>query len=146
MQTLTVDFLKYQKLKEENYFHKLGKVVNVVGLTVESAGPDAKLGDICSIFPEGEDAKPVMAEVVGFKDKKTLLMPYEAVDGIGLNCLVQNLGIPLSVEVSDNMLGRTLDGLGRRCRGAGIIRLRRCRRTLCTERLSTRYLRWASRR
>ena len=113
VQTLTVDFSKYQKLKEENYFHKLGKVVNVVGLTVESAGPDARLGDICSIFPEGEDARPVMAEVVGFKDKKTLLMPYEAVEGIGLNCLVQNLGVPLSVEVSDDMLGRTLDGLGR---------------------------------
>lgn len=113
MQTLTVDFSKYQKLKEDNYFHKLGKVVNVVGLTVESAGPDARLGDICSIFPEGEEAKPVMAEVVGFKDKKTLLMPYEAVEGIGLNCLVQNMGVPLSVEVSDDMLGRTLDGLGR---------------------------------
>lgn len=113
VQTLTVDFSKYQKLKEENYFHKLGKVVNVVGLTVESTGPDARLGDICSIFPEGEDARPVMAEVVGFKDKKTLLMPYEAVEGIGLNCLVQNLGVPLSVEVSDDMLGRTLDGLGR---------------------------------
>ncbi|MDE6128934.1 MAG: flagellum-specific ATP synthase FliI, partial [Lachnospiraceae bacterium] len=96
VQTITVDFSKYQKLKEENYFHKLGKVVNVVGLTVESAGPDARLGDICSIFPEGEEAKPVMAEVVGFKDKKTLLMPYEAVDGIGLNCLVQNMGVPLS--------------------------------------------------
>lgn len=113
VQTLTVDFSKYQKLKEDNYFHKLGKVVNVVGLTVESAGPDARLGDICSIFPEGEEAKPVMAEVVGFKDKKTLLMPYEAVEGIGLNCLVQNMGVPLSVEVSDDMLGRTLDGLGR---------------------------------
>ena len=118
MQTITVDFSKYQKLKEENYFHKLGKVVNVVGLTVESAGPDARLGDICSIFPEGEEAKPVMAEVVGFKDKKTLLMPYEAVDGIGLNCLVQNMGVPLSVEVSDDMLGRTLDGLGRPTDGA----------------------------
>lgn len=118
VQTITVDFSKYQKLKEENYFHKLGKVVNVVGLTVESAGPDARLGDICSIFPEGEEAKPVMAEVVGFKDKKTLLMPYEAVDGIGLNCLVQNMGVPLSVEVSDDMLGRTLDGLGRPTDGA----------------------------
>ena len=122
VQTLTVDFSKYQKLKEESYFHKLGKVVNVVGLTVESAGPDARLGDICSIFPEGEDAKPVMAEVVGFKDQKTLLMPYEAVEGIGLNCLVQNQGVPLSVEVSDDMLGRTLDGLGRPTDGTPLSR------------------------
>ncbi len=110
---VTVDFAKYRKLREGTYFHKLGKVVNVVGLTVESAGPDAKLGDLCEIFPEDETLKPILAEVVGFKDKKTLLMPYEATDGIGLNCMVQNLGRPLSVKVCDDMLGKTLDGLGR---------------------------------
>ena len=38
------------------FFLKMGKVVNVVGLTIESAGPDARLGDVCEIFPEGEDA------------------------------------------------------------------------------------------
>lgn len=113
MRKVTVDFAKYRKLREATYFHKLGKVVNVVGLTVESAGPDAKLGDLCEIFPEDERLKPILAEVVGFKDKKTLLMPYEATDGIGLNCMVQNLGRPLSVKVCDDMLGKTLDGLGR---------------------------------
>lgn len=113
MRKVTVDFAKYRKLREGTYFHKLGKVVNVVGLTVESAGPDAKLGDLCEIFPEDERLKPILAEVVGFKDKKTLLMPYEATDGIGLNCMVQNLGRPLSVKVCDDMLGKTLDGLGR---------------------------------
>lgn len=113
MRKVAVDFAKYGKLREGTYYRKLGKVVNVVGLTVESAGPDAKLGDLCEIHPEDESLKPILAEVVGFKDKKTLLMPYEATDGIGLNCLVRNLGIPLSVRVSEDMLGRTLDGLGR---------------------------------
>lgn len=112
MQTVKINFEKYKKLKEGTYYHKLGKVVNVVGLTIESVGPDARLGDLCEIFPEGEGLKPVKAEVVGFKDKKTLLMPYESTEGIGLNCIVQNMGMPLSVEVSDDMLGRTLDGLG----------------------------------
>lgn len=112
MRTVTVDFEKYLKVKEDTFFHKLGKVVNVVGLTIESAGPDAKLGDLCEIFPEG-DAKPIVAEVVGFKDRKTLLMPCEPVEGIGLNCLVRNTDMPLTVEVCDELLGRTLDGLGR---------------------------------
>lgn len=120
MRAVTVDFTKYGKLREGTYFHKLGKVVNVVGLTVESAGPDARLGDLCEIFPEDENLKPILAEVVGFKDKKTLLMPYEAVDGIGLNCLVQNMGRPLSVKVCDDMLGKTLDGLGRPTTGGPI--------------------------
>ena len=114
MQAVSVNLSKYTKLKEQSYFRKLGKVVNVVGLTIESVGPDAKLGDLCRIIPEGEGKqKPIMAEVVGFKDKKTLLMPYDATDGIGLGCVVENSGYPLRVIVSDALLGKTLDGLGR---------------------------------
>ncbi|MBD5459572.1 MAG: flagellar protein export ATPase FliI [Lachnospiraceae bacterium] len=110
---MNVDFSKYSKIAEQSFFSKLGKVVNVVGLTIESAGPDARLGDICQIFPEDESARPIMAEVVGFKDNKTLLMPYESVDGIGAGCRVRNTGSPLFVEVSDGLLGMSLDGLGR---------------------------------
>ena len=83
-----IDFEKYNKLADKTFYRKLGKVVNVVGLTIESAGPDSKLGDLCRILPETEGAKPIMAEVVGFRDKKTLLMPYDSVDGIGLGCVV----------------------------------------------------------
>lgn len=100
----------------------MGKVINVVGLTIESAGPDAKLGDLCMIFPEGESAKPIMAEVVGFKDSKTLLMPYEPVDGIGSGCKVLGTGSPLFVEVSDALLGSTLDGLGRPTDGREVVK------------------------
>jgi len=107
----TIDFSKYYKVNEKILFRKLGKVVNVVGLTIESAGPDAKLGDLCKILPEGE-LPPIMAEVVGFKDNKTLLMPYDSVDGIGLGCIVENTGAPLMVYVSDKMLGKTLNGMG----------------------------------
>ncbi len=83
----------------------------------------AKLGDICEIFPKGagrgqrqgreeSQAGPILAEVVGFKDKKTLLMPYDSVDGIGLGCIVENTGNPLQVTVSDSLLGKALDGMG----------------------------------
>ena len=76
-----IDFEKYNKMAEKSFYRKLGKVVNVVGLTIESAGPDSKLGDLCRILPDAEGARPIMAEVVGFRDKKTLLMPYDSVDG-----------------------------------------------------------------
>jgi flagellum-specific ATP synthase len=111
----SVNLQKYSKIKEGTFYKKLGKVVNVVGLTIESAGPDAKLGDMCRILPEsdGEKLPPIMAEVVGFKDKKTLLMPYDSTDGIGLGCVVENTGFPLRVNVSDALLGKTVDGLGR---------------------------------
>ena len=123
MRQITVDFAKYDGLSEEAFYKKKGKVVNVVGLTIESAGPDAKLGDICEIFPKGagrgqrqgreeSQAGPILAEVVGFKDRKTLLMPYDSVDGIGLGCIVENTGNPLQVTVSDSLLGKALDGMG----------------------------------
>lgn len=113
MDARKIDFSKYSKITEQQFFRKLGKVVNVVGLTIESAGPDAKLGELCQIFPGDEKTKPIMAEVVGFKDGKTLLMPYENVDGIGSGCRVLGTGSPLFVEVSEELLGCTLDGLGR---------------------------------
>lgn len=108
-----INLRKYIKLTEKSFYKKLGKVMNVVGLTIESIGPDAKLSDLCKIYLEGEDEKSVMAEVVGFKDGKILLMPYESVDGIGLGCMVENIGYPLSVQVGEELLGKTLDGLGR---------------------------------
>jgi len=109
---VNVDFQKYNKIMDQTLYKKKGRVVNVVGLTIESAGPDAKLGDICEILSEGEERHAIPAEVVGFKDRKTLLMPYGSVEGIGAGCLVENTGLPLQVAVGDGLLGRTLDGLG----------------------------------
>ena len=113
MQRASINLEKYNRVMEQSFVRRLGRVVNVVGLTIESAGPDAKLGDVCKIIPQGEGAVSVMAEVVGFKDKKTLLMPYDSVDGIGLGSIVENTGNPLRVLVGDSLLGKTLDGLGR---------------------------------
>ena len=108
-----IHFEKYEKIAEESFFAKKGKIVNVVGLSIESAGPDSKLGDVCYIYPEDKTKKPIMAEVVGFKEGKTQLMPYDLTDGIGIGNIVENTGYPLSVKVSDELLGMTLDGLGR---------------------------------
>lgn len=110
-----IDFAKYIKVIDEPLFKYMGKVVNVVGLTIESAGPAAKLGDICKVYPVSKDgnAQPALAEVVGFKEGKNLLMPYQNVEGIGPGSSVENTGEPLMVQVDESLLGHTLDGLGR---------------------------------
>lgn len=113
MRTEGINFKKYNKVLDAPLFVKKGKVINVVGLTIESAGPDARIGDICELLPDEEGAESVMAEVVGFKDRKTLLMPYDSMDGVGNGCIVRNTGELLSVQVSGEMLGKVLDGLGR---------------------------------
>ena len=112
MTTKKLDLEKYRAVEEQTFFRKLGKVVNVVGLTIESVGPDARLGDVCRIVPDTEETEPVLAEVVGFRDTRTLLMPLDQVEGIRLGCSVENTGYPLTVTVSEELLGKTVNGLG----------------------------------
>lgn len=102
---------KYQHLAQESFYDKLGKVSKIVGLTIESIGPDAKLNDLCKIY-SADRSQTLFAEVVGFRDSRVLLMPFDNVDGIGPGCIVENTEHPLSVKVGDNILGKTLDGLG----------------------------------
>ena len=98
-----IQFDKYRSVSTDDLFKVRGKVVNVVGLTIESAGPSAKLGDICMIYPSAANAgsKPALAEVVGFRNGRNLLMPYEDVEGIGPGSSVENTGAPLKVRWMD---------------------------------------------
>ncbi len=47
---MAYNFDKYLQLTERTYFKRMGKVVKIVGLTIESVGPDAKLNDLCRII------------------------------------------------------------------------------------------------
>ena len=107
---LSIDLEKYEALLDKSYEKRLGKVVKVVGLTIESIGPDAKLNDLCQIICKNQQI--VNAEVVGFRDDRVLLMPFDNVEGVGLGSRVENTGLPLKVMVGDELLGKTLDGLG----------------------------------
>ncbi len=110
---MAYNFDKYLQLTERTYFKRMGKVVKIVGLTIESVGPDAKLNDLCRIIIDEGKNLSVMAEVVGFRDSRLLLMPFESVEGLGVGCTVENTGHPLSVSVGDDLLGHLLDGIGR---------------------------------
>ena len=104
---------KYLKLLDGQYYKCFGKVVKVVGLTIESVGPEARLNDLCKIYLEETQTQYVMAEVVGFHDSHLILMPFEDVEGVGVGCIVENTGHPLSISVGNELLGHTVDGIGR---------------------------------
>lgn len=104
---------KYLQLLDRKYYNSYGKVSTVVGLTIESLGPEARLSDLCRIYLDKDMEEYVMAEVVGFRDSRLILMPVDRVDGVGVGCIVENTGHPLSVLVGDEVLGHTLDGIGR---------------------------------
>ena len=105
----TEDFLR---LRERSYVKKYGKVVKIVGLTIESIGPEAKLGDVC-LISSADKSRQISAEVVGFRDNRVLLTPYEEVSGIGIGDSVELCSEALKVPVGEELLGMALDGLGR---------------------------------
>jgi flagellum-specific ATP synthase len=104
-------FEKYYSLLDKSYIKHLGKVVKIVGLTIESIGPASRLNDMCKII-SADGRSEIFAEVVGFRDDRVLLMPFDQVEGVGLGSRVENVGESLRVPVGEELLGNILDGLG----------------------------------
>ena len=87
-----------------------GSVDRVSGVIVEAAGIPAAVGELCRI--DRGTAGPIVAEVVGFRGTRTLLMPHGSVEGIAPQQEVTALGTPFTVAVDDALLGRVVDGFG----------------------------------
>jgi len=116
-----VNFQKYHEVLEKtNLIEYIGKVTKVVGLTIESAGPETRVGELCRIINPRDDQE-VLAEVVGFRDNHVLLMPLGEMTGIGPGNQVIATGAELQVRVGHGLLGRVLDGLGNPIDGKGNI-------------------------
>jgi len=112
MTKLNLDLDRYRDhLKNVDPVRINGKVTQVIGLTVESQGPDASIGDLCYIYPT-KMSKPLKAEVVGFRENKVILMPLGDLHSISPGCDVVGTGKPLTVQVGSELLGKVLDGLG----------------------------------
>jgi flagellum-specific ATP synthase len=99
-----------------------GKVTHVTGLIVESTSPGLSLGQICTIHP-GNGRKPALAEVVGFRNKKVLLIPLGDIRGVAPGSVVEPCDRPLTISVGENMLGRVIDGNGLPLDGRGPLKL-----------------------
>lgn len=97
----------------------LGKVNQVIGLVVESYGPHVSIGEMCVITTCS--GKRIPAEVVGFRDKKVLLMPLQETVGIEPGSLVDLSDQPYAIGVGRSLLGRVLDGTGQPMDGKGPI-------------------------
>lgn len=107
-----IDLGKYLDILDKSDFIEYsGKVSKVVGLTIESTGPEVNMGEICHIYP-AKGKKAIEAEVVGFKDNKVLLMPLGEMNGIGPGNKVIATGELLRIGVGDMLKGRILDGMG----------------------------------
>ncbi len=100
-----------RRVQETEVIRNHGRVVQLIGLVIESEGPLAAVGEICRIESAGHNGS-TLAEVVGFRNHHVLLMPLGELHGIHPGSEVIALGSALRVPVGDELMGRVIDGLG----------------------------------
>ncbi|HEX4922863.1 MAG TPA: FliI/YscN family ATPase [Bdellovibrionales bacterium] len=101
----------YNALDGVNLTRDIGKINRVVGFVMEGFLPGAWLGSVCEVYPSSGSA-PILAEVVGFKDRSVLLMPLGDIRGVGLGARIVLQRQKATLAVGPSLLGRVLNGLG----------------------------------
>lgn len=99
--------------------HCYGRVTSVKGLLAECSGLDrvASVGSRCMIFDRNQ--KEIITEVVGFKDKTALLMPFTELEGVGPGCKVKLVDEQSVVYPHESWKGRVIDAMGNPIDGKG---------------------------
>ena len=106
IKTITSDIERLNPLKV------FGRVTGVQGMLVEAGGVQRQLslGERCDVI--ARDGRRVPCEAVGFRDGRALLMPFQAIDGVGLGCRTEVQESESIIYPSDGWLGRVVDGFG----------------------------------
>ncbi len=108
------------RLKHVDLLKVNGRVTQVIGLVIESIGPNSSLGEVCVVkSKEGEDS--CLSEVVGFRDNRVLSMVLGDASKVSPGSEIVATGRSLSVQVGEGLLGRVIDGLGQPIDGKGLI-------------------------
>jgi flagellum-specific ATP synthase len=110
-----------QKLEKIDPLRSIGRVVRSVGLIVESQGPTVSVGDLCYL-PAANGERTTMLEAVGFRDENVLLMPLGQMPPVRVGDPVIAAGVSSQIGVGEQLLGRTMDALGRPLDGLGDIK------------------------
>ena len=125
MQKLKVfDVNRYLKaLDRVNPLVYKGRISQVIGLTIESDGPKAMMGELCLVKNSTASDKTLKCEVVGFKGNKTLLMPLGDLEGVEPGSEIVATGETFKVKVGQALVGRVLNGLGDPIDGLGPVHI-----------------------
>lgn len=108
------------KVRKSDTVSRIGKIENIVGMSIEASGGRAAIGDICTIYSNDSNGQ-IMTEVVGFKNDHILLMPYESMNGISAGNFVRNTGKRLGLSVGSFLRGRVIDAMGQPMDGEGVL-------------------------
>ena len=115
-----IDLKKYSSfINKTDFVKKTGKVNRIVGLVIEGDGPAVSVGSLCNIYPSNRPT--IQAQVVGFQDKKILLMPLGDIMGIEPGSIIESTEEFPTYQVSNALIGRVVDGNGQPIDGKGPI-------------------------
>ncbi|HEX9812987.1 MAG TPA: FliI/YscN family ATPase [Burkholderiales bacterium] len=99
-------------VRSADLVRRIGRISRSYGSVIESTGPDVFVGELCEIRPR-TGSRRVYAEVVGLREGKVLMTPYEEPNGISLGSEVIATGASARVAVGDDLLGRVIDAFGK---------------------------------
>ncbi len=120
MEAPKLDLARYRKaITHLNPLSVSGRVVQVVGLTVETMGLNCQIGEICEIQTGNRESQTLLAEVIGFRNKHMLLMPLGSMEGIQPDSTVRSVSHAFKAPVGKALIGRVLNGLGEPIDGKG---------------------------
>lgn len=106
-------------VEKSNPVASRGVVTDLTGLIIEGTGPAVGVGTTCAVVQGDEE---ILAQVVGFRKEKILLMPYGELHGIAPGASIISRGERAVALASDALLGRVIDPMGRPLDGKGLIR------------------------
>ncbi len=118
-----IDALRVQ-VRTSPAARRVGRVTGITGLIIESEGPNVGLGELCLLRSDRENFS-VMAEVVGFRGERVLLMPLGETAGLHAGCEVVAYDRPPLPLIGDHLLGRVLDAMGKPYDDRGLLPMSR---------------------
>ncbi|WP_205849106.1 flagellar protein export ATPase FliI [Natronospirillum operosum] len=86
-----------------------GKLTRLVGLTLEASGLAVSVGDRCLVR---DGLQSLEAEVVGFTEDKTYLMPVQAMGHLRAGAEVVPIASASELVIGEELLGRVVNGFG----------------------------------
>lgn len=98
---------------------RYGRVAGVQGLLVEIAGAEHSLAVGSRVRIEARNSRPVPCETIGFRDGHALLMPFAALDGVGIGCKAFVAEAEPVVYPCAAWLGRVINAFGEPVDGKG---------------------------
>ena len=101
---------QFEAVETSMPFRMVGQIHGISGLTLEAAELPLPVGSLCRILSFG--GRESLAEVIGFRQDHTLLMPLSPLAGVARGDRIENIASAPRIPCSQDLLGRVLNGFG----------------------------------